>query len=204
MSSLAKNLSLKEINALKKKLNWGDVPTIYHLTSSSLTELDGILTHGFHNAFTNILDRSTWDLPALIGYRDTKGSIQVKIKPKLILHHVYNDIGYELHCYPFVNGEQINSPLINVSTCPFKVWLPETMRMLFRINNLVAFSILTYQNGDKADEALVRYAYYRVEELIKILTESFELVEVKGYNIAEFYQEIIRRNGNILNNEVIQ
>ena len=113
-------------------------------------------------------------------------------------------MGYELLCYPVIDGERINHSLIRDHKSPFQTWLPESMRMLFRINNLVAFSIFTYQNGDEADLALVKYAYYRVEKLIKILSESFELVEVEGYSIAEFYQEIDRRNGNILNSEVIQ
>tara|TARA_R110001583_G_scaffold3967_10_gene23935 strand:+ start:771 stop:1400 length:630 start_codon:yes stop_codon:yes gene_type:complete len=204
MSSLAKNPNLKEINALKKKLNWGDVPTIYHLVSSSLSELDGILSHGFDSAYKTILDRNTWNLSPLSGYRDSLGNIQVKVKPKLILRHDYNEVGYELLCYPVVDGERINHALIREHNSPFQIWLPESMRMLFRINNLVAFSIFTYQNGDEADLALVKYAYYRVEKLIKILSESFEIIEVEGYNIAKFYQEIDRRNGNILSSELIQ
>lgn len=203
MSSLAKNPSLKEINALKKKLNWGDVPAIYHLVASSLSELDGILSHGFDSSYKTILDRNTWNLPALDGYRDNHGNIQVKIKPKLILHHDYNDMGYELLCYPIVNGERINHQLIREHTSPFLIWLPESMRMLFRINSLVAFSIFTYQSGDEADLALIKYAYYRVEKLIKILSESFEVVEVEGYSIAQFYQEIDRKNGNILNSDLM-
>ena len=113
-------------------------------------------------------------------------------------------MGYELLCYPVVNGERINHPLIREHTSPFQTWLPENMRMLFRINNLVAFSIFTYQSGDDADIALVKYSFYRVEKLIEILSESFEIVEVEGYSIARFYQEIDRKNGNILNSDVIQ
>jgi hypothetical protein len=203
MNSLAKNSNLKEINALKKKLNWGDVPAIYHLVASSLSELDGILSHGFDSAYKTILDRNTWNLPALYGHRDIDGNIEVKIKPKLILQHDYNDMGYELLCFPVIDGERINHPLIREHNSPFQLWLPESMRMLFRINSLVAFSIYTYQSGDEADLALIKYAYYRVEKLIKILSESFELVEVEGYNIAQFYQEIDRRNGNILNSDTI-
>lgn len=204
MTHLAKTPNLKEINALKKKLNWGDVPAIYHLVASSLSELDGILSHGFDNAYKTILDRNTWNLLALNGYKDSNGNIQVKIKPKLILRHDYTDMGYELLCYPIVNGERINHPLVQEHTSPFQTWLPDSMRMLFRINSLVAFSIFTYQKGDEADLALIKYAYYRVEKLIEILSESFDLVDVEGYSIAKFYQEIDRKSGNILNSDVIQ
>jgi hypothetical protein len=203
MNNLAKNPNLKEINALKKKLNWGDVPAIYHLVTSSLSELDGILSHGFDSAYKTILDRNTWNLPALNGHRDIDGNIEVKTKPKLILQHDYNDMGYELLCYPVIDGERITHPLIREHNSPFQLWLPESMRMLFRINSLVAFAIFTYQSGDEADLALIKYAYYRVEELIKILSESFELVEVEGYSIAQFYQEIDRKNGNVLNSDTI-
>ena len=202
MSTSTPPANLKEINALKKKLNWGDVPAIYHLVSSSLSELDGILTHGFDSSYKTILDRSTWNLPALDGYKDSNGNIHVKIKAKIILEHHYSDMGYELLCFPVINGEKINHTLIREHTSPFQTWLPESMRMLFRINSLVAFSIFTYQSGDEADLALVKYAFHRVEKLIKILSESFEIIEVEGYSIAQFYQEIVRRNGNILNNEV--
>jgi len=199
MSDLANTPSLKEINALKRKISWGDVPTIYHLVSSSISELDGILTHGFDSAYKQILDRNTWNLQALKGYRDLDGTIHVKIKPKIILQHHYNDIGYELRCYPIINGERITQPLIRDHACPFQLWIPGSMERLFRINCLVAFSIYTYQSGDDADSALVKFAYVLVNNLIEILSESFDIIEVEGYSIAEFYQEIIHRNGNVLN-----
>lgn len=202
MSSLVKNPSLKEINSLKKKLSWGDVPAIYRLISSSLGELDGILSHGFDSAYKQILDRNTWNLSALDGYKDKDGVIHVKEKPQIILRHHYNDMGYELHCYPVINGETIIRELVNEARSPFKAWYPESMRMLFRINSLVAFAIFSYQSGDEADLALVKFAYYRVEELIQTLSESFDILTVKGYNIAEFYQEIDRRNGDILTHKI--
>lgn len=204
MSSLAKTPNLKEINAYKKKLTWGDVPTIYHLISSSLGELDGILTHGFDSAYKQILDRNTWNLVPLGGHRDNSGIIHVKVKPQICLQHNYNDMGYELHCYPLIDGEKITSSLVRDNRCPFQTWLPESMRMLFRINSLVAFSIYTYQSGDDADLALVKYAYFRVNQLISILSESFDILAVEGYSIADFYQEIDRRNGNILSSDYIQ
>ena len=74
--------------------------------------------------------------------------------------------------------------------------------MLFRINNLVAFSIFTYQSGDEADMALVKYSYFCVEKLINILKDSFEIIDIDNYNIAEFYQEIHKRKGNILSTEL--
>lgn len=190
--------NLKEINALKKRLTWGDIPDIYHLVSSSVSELDGILTHGFDSNYKKILNKNTWNLQALHGKRGSDGKIHVKIKPQIILQHVYNELGYELHCYPVIDGEKIMRALIREHKSPFQTWLPESMGILFRINNLVAFAIFTYQRGDEADLALLKYAFYRVQKLIAILSESFQVLAVEGYSIAEFYKEIAQRGGNIL------
>jgi len=198
MNNLTKKLSLKEINLLKKKISWGETSAIYHLFSSSISELDGILSDGFDSPYKTILDRNTWNLHALNGHRDNDGNIHVETKPKILLTHHYNELGYELLCNPIIDGERINHALIREYNSPFQTWLPESMNRLFRISNLVAFAIYTYQNGDDADLALIEYAYLLVIKLIEILSESFDIVEVEGYNIAQFYQEIERQNGNIL------
>ncbi len=195
--------TLKEINALKKRLNWGDVSAIYQMASSSISDLDGILTSGFDSAYKQILDKETWNLTFLGGYKDAQQHIHVTNKPQISLRHAYTEMGYELHVFPVINGEKINQTLVQVPNSPFTQWRPEKNRMLFRINSFVPFAIFTYQHGDEADLLLVKYAHYRVNELIKILQESFDVIEVKGFNIAEFYQEIDRRNGNILSDDYI-
>lgn len=53
MSKLSENPSLKEINAYKNKLNWGDIPSIYQLASNAIREMDGMLTHGFSITLLN-------------------------------------------------------------------------------------------------------------------------------------------------------
>ena len=198
MSSLSPQANLKEINAYKKKINWGDVSTIYHMLSTSIGDLDGVLTHGFDSAYKQILNKNSWNLALLGASKSSDGSLQVKTKPQIVLRHEFNDMGYELHCYPAIEGEVVSQSMIDKGNCPFNNWSPEKTQMLFRINSLVAFAIYCFQNGDEADTALLKYAHYKVEELITILSESFQIIGVKGYNIAEFYQEIARKNGNIL------
>ncbi|PKI18034.1 hypothetical protein [Colwellia sp. 12G3] len=198
MSSLSPKANLKEINAYKKKINWGDVSALYHLFSSSLGDLDGILTHGFDSPYKQILNPNAWNLDLLGASKSADGSIQVKNKPQISLRHEFNDMGYELHCYPVIDGEIVSQNMINKGNCPFNQWLPEKMQMLFRINSLVAFSIHCFQQGDEADIALLKFAHYKVEQLITLLSESFQIITVKSYSIAEFYQEIAKRNGNIL------
>lgn len=191
MSSISDYANLKEINAYKRKINWGDVPAIFHLVSSSLGNLDGILVHGFDSSYKRILNPETWNLPLLQASRDSQGNLQVKHKPKIVLRHEYNDMGYELHCYPVLHTS-------SEASCPFINWVPESMQMLFRINSLVAFSVFCYQSGDEGDAALIRFAHQKVEHLISNLAESFQVTEIKGYNIAQFYQEIAKRDGNII------
>jgi len=204
MNDLSKKPSLKEINNLKKKITWGDVPAIYRLVSSSISELNGILSHGFDSSYKQILDRNTWNLQALQGHRNSDGKIHVGIKPQIVLTHHYNEIGYELHCTPVIDGERIHHALIREHTSPFQVWLPDSMSRLFRINNLVAFSIYTYQSGDEADLALIKYSYQLVEKLINILSKSLDIIDIEGYNIDEFYQELEHRKGNVLNTDIIE
>ena len=201
MSSLSPQANLKEINAYKKKINWGDVSAMYHIFSSSLGDLDGILTHGFDSAYKQILNPNSWNLTLLGASKSPDGSVEVKNKAQISLRHEFNDMGYELHCYPVIDGINVTQSMINKGNCPFNTWLPENTQILFRINSLVAFSIYSFQSGDEADIALLKFAHYKVEELITILSESFQIVAVKGYSIAEFYQEIANRNGNIHNQE---
>ncbi len=203
MNTLSKNPDLKEINAFKKKLNWGDVPAIYHMVSTSIGELDGILSYGFDSAFKQILNKSKWNLPLLDGYEDNLNIIQVNKKPKIALKHFFTAVHYELHCYPIVNGEKMARTMINDPNCPFMRWDPEVLQRLFRVSSLVSYMIYSIDGGDQADMALIKFAYLRIEQLIEILRESFDIVEIKGYTIAEFYQEISSRKGNAVITDII-
>lgn len=195
-NKLSTNPSLKEIYAYKKKLTWGDVPTIYHLTSSSLAELDGILTQGFQSAYKQLFDKEHWNLDYLEAYQDSSGDIQVKNQPKIALRHYFDEQNYELKCYPVVEGKLIYHDLFNHPFCPFTQWHAQLMQRLFRIKSIVPFIDYTFNGGDEADMALVKYAHLRIEELISILTESFEVIDIKGYNLADFCLEIKHRKHN--------
>lgn len=195
MRSMSPYPDLKEINAYKKQLSWGDVPAIYHMLSTSIGELDGILSYGFDNAYKALLDRNNWNLTLLAGTSDQFNNITVAHKPKIALKHFFTNVHYEMHCYPIVNGEKTAKTLINNANCPFNRWLPEVNQRLFRVSSLVSYMIYSLDGGDEADLALIKFAYRRVEQLIETLRESFDIVEIKGYTIAEFYQEISGRKG---------
>ncbi|MGB1262483.1 MAG: hypothetical protein ACPG52_06200 [Cognaticolwellia sp.] len=200
MSELSTNPNLKEINAYKKKINWGDIPTIYHLATSSVSELDGILTHGFDSAYKQLLDYSNWNLSILGGQTDISGKVTTTSKPSVSLYHNITEQHYELHCYPIVNDERVLQSEINNPLCPFIKWIPETMQMLFRLNSLIPFIVYTFQKGDEADYALVRYANSRVDELIQLLGKSLDIVDIKGYSILEFCKEIHRKQAQSTDN----
>ena len=141
MSELADNPSLKEINAYKKKINWGDIPTIYHLATSAIGEIEGLLTNGFDSAFKQLLNRNNWNLAMLESNHVLSGKAPVTIKPKISLFHNVNEQHYELHCYPVVNNEPVFQAQINEPNCPFINWTPETMQILIRLNSLIPFIV---------------------------------------------------------------
>ncbi|XQW86389.1 hypothetical protein ACOYR1_06620 [Thalassotalea piscium] len=190
MNELPENPTLKDVNKFKKKLNWGEVPPIYHMASISIGDLDSILTDGFESGYKTIFNRSNWNLSYLEGHKDITGEIHVKRKPKISLRHVYSEQHYELHCYPVIHGERINRAVKDHDFCSFNQWQPETMRVLFRLSNLVSFIIFAFRNGDEADMALIKYAFTRVNELISTLNESFEIIDVRGFSIVKFCQAI--------------
>lgn len=198
MSVDLKNLDLKAINAYKKKVTWGDVPTIYHMLSGSIGELDGILSHGFSNPFKDLLNKNKWNLTLLKGRTDKNGLITTEIKPQIVLKHHFFESHYELLCFPVVNGEICHKDLIDDPDSPFTRWYQKVSGKLFRINSLIPFISYSFNKGDEADMLLTRFAYIRVEELINTLRESFDIIEIKGDNIAEFCKKLIVRRKELL------
>lgn len=190
---MPKQPTLRDVTALKKKINWGEIPPVYHLAASSISELEGIMTHGFDTPYKRLFNKNCWNLELLGGYTDELGNVQVKIKPKIYLRHFYSDQHYELHCYPVIQGERITKGITAHPMCAFSNWVPESMQMLFRVNSLVSFIIYGFEQGDQADLELIKYAHIKVSELVENLNESFDVVTIKGLNIAEFCQELKRR-----------
>lgn len=208
MNTLNKNPNLKEINAYKKKISWGDLPTIFHMAYNAISDVDSILSHGFDSAYKRMFNKEKWNLNLLEGFKDDEGNTIVKRKPKIALLHIYTEQNYELHCFPVIKGELIENTLHNSPRCPFIHWTPETMQMLFRISSFVSFMTYHTQGGDEADLALMKFAHFKVEELIELLEKTFDVTQVSGRNIAEFYREIQKRKdysvdaSNKLNNSM--
>ena len=197
MDSLPNNATLREINAHKRKINWGDVSSLYQIAARSASNLDELLTHGFDSGYKEILNKNNWNLNLLDGSKDSQGKISVDKKPRVVLRHIYNEMGYELHCYPIIDDQTVILPLIDDPDCPFKKWLPESMRQLFRVSGLHTFIAYTINKGDEADFALIKHIHVRVEELIELLAQHFDVINIKGYSIAEFFSEVKKKNGKL-------
>jgi hypothetical protein len=193
MNELPNAPSLKEINALKKQLNWGEIPAIYHMASISIGDIDGILSHGFDSAYKRLLNKNLWNLKLLGSTKDQHGQIQVTNKPKIMLKHVFNETHFELHCFPVIADGYVKTKVKNNAQCPFIEWSPERMQMLFRLSNFINFMVYTVQKGDEADIALIRFAHFKVEYLIDYLRQFFDIVKVKGKTIATTYAELCKR-----------
>jgi len=198
MNTLNEKATLKEIHAFKKKVSWGDLPTIFHMAYTSVSDIDNILTHGFDSSYKQLFNVNNWNLALLGSHKDENGNLIVENKPQIALHHVYNEQHYELHCFPVINGEKTNIQLLKNPHCPFINWQPESMQMLFRISSLVSFMTYHAQGGDEADVALIKFTHCKVEELINILKKSFVVTEVSGRTISDFYHEIQNRKHSII------
>ena len=121
MEELPNTPTLKDINTFKLNVTWGEIPALYHMVSTSLGEVDAILTHGFQSAFKDVLDPKHWNLSVVDGHIDKDGHIHTNKKPQIILHHKYTDMGYELHCYPVIDSDPVMTVLVNDPRSPFQV-----------------------------------------------------------------------------------
>ncbi len=198
MDTLNEKPTLKEINAFKKKICWGDLPTVFHMAYSSISDIDNILTHGFDSSYKQLFNTRNWNLTLLGSHKDDKGNLVVNKRPQIALQHVFNEQHYELHCYPVINGEKTNLLMLKNPQSPFINWFPESMQILFRLSSFVSFMTYHAQGGDEADIALIKFAHFKVEELIEKLKKTFEVIEVSGPTIEDFYHEIQHRKNSII------
>lgn len=187
-AQLPQNPTLKDINWYKKQLNWGELPPFYHLVAASISESEGLLHHGFDNAVKRILDRRNWNLQLLDGYEDDSGEIHCNNLPRLALHQVFTDRGFELWALPLAKDKQIDSYIQDNKFVEFNVWDPHTMKTLLRFNQMHKFIAFYFESGDVADKALILHAHKVVHKIITFLKKEMNIVSVEGVSIKDFYQ----------------
>jgi len=168
-AQLPSNPTLKEINWYKKQINWGELPPFYHLVASSVSESEGILEHGFDNAVKKIIDKRNWNLDILEGHEDASGEIHCVNKPRVALHQVFTDRGFELWTLPYAKDVTIDKYVKDNRFMEFTEWDPVSMKSLIRINQLHKFIGFYFERGDKADKALILHAHKVVHKIISFL-----------------------------------
>ncbi|OUL59608.1 hypothetical protein [Pseudoalteromonas ulvae] len=186
-AKLPVNPTLKEINWYKKQLNWGELPPFYHMVASSLAESEGILSHGFDNAVKRMIDKRNWHVELLGGTISHSGIIDCEKKPRIALHQIFTDRGFELHAFPLVKDKQIDQYISDNKYMEFRIWDPYTMKIVLRINQLHKYMQFFFQRGDDADKALIIYSHKIVYKIIEFLKKELNVVSVKGVSIKEFY-----------------
>lgn len=200
---LPENASLKDINRLKKELNWGELPPFYHMVANSLAELEGINQHGFDNALRRITDKRNWNLDALNGTELPGGEIQVVNAPRLALYRLYTVRGYEVHCFPYAKYKEVDQYIKDHPLMEFRVWDPHTMRNLINVAKLKEFFIFAMHRGDKADKALVRHAHKVTESVINTLKKQLNVVKDEGHNIGQFIQSMSLEANSAMQDQLV-
>ncbi|MDN3380623.1 MULTISPECIES: hypothetical protein [unclassified Pseudoalteromonas] len=185
---LPSNPTLKEINWYKKQINWGELPPFYHMVASSVSESEGILEHGFDNAVKRLIDKRNWNLDILEGFENSLGEIHCDKKPRIALHQIFTDRGFELWALPYAKEVTIDQYVKDNRFMEFKVWDPVTMKSLIRINQLHKFIGFYFERGDKADKALILHAHKTVHKIITFLQRELNVVKLDGVTIKDFYQ----------------
>lgn len=184
---LADNATIKEINAFKKRSNWGEIPAFFNLVASSVAEVEGFMTYGFDNAYKNIVDRRNWNYQKLgMPANANKASLETVeplSKPQVCLLHVFSASGYELLAFPYVNDKVVDDYKRDDPNMGFTVWDPSKMKYLVKINQLHKFIAFTINSGDDADMALIIHAHLVVDRLIHNLSQEVDIVGVKGTDI---------------------
>jgi hypothetical protein len=192
---LADSATTKEINAMKKRINWGEIPAFFQLVSSSIAEAEGFIQYGFDNAYKRIVDRRNWNfdklgLPPGIKLSEVMNfnEIEPLTRPRICLYHVFSPQGYELLAFPYVNGTMIDQFRRDDRNMEFSLWDPTQMKVLVRINQFHKFIAMTLSKGDDADIALVLHANNVVNKMIQMLSKEVKLTEVKGMTIVQAYK----------------
>lgn len=186
---LPENHSLKDINAFKKQINWGELPAFYHLVAQSLGESEGLLSHGFDNAAKRIIDQRNWNLTVLGGYVDKANMIHCENKPRIALYHRFTARGFELQALPYAKESEIDQYVKGNRLMEFLLWDPVSMRLVLRINQLQQFISFYFEHGDDADFALIQHAHQTVDKVIMFLRQQVNIVKVDGVSIRSFYAQ---------------
>lgn len=186
-AELPANPTLKDINWYKKQLNWGELPPFYHLVAASVSEAEGIFSHGFDNAIKRITNKRNWNLDLLNGEELDSGEVVCEKKPRIALYQVFTERGFELLAFPYAKNKEIDQYVKENKLMEFIVWDPHVMRTVLRINQLHKYINFYFQRGDDADKALILHSHKIVYKTIEFLKKELNVTKIDGVSIKEYY-----------------
>lgn len=178
---------LREINRLKLKLTFGNIPPFYHAVATSLGMAEGMLKYGFENSLDILTDKRNWNLKNLGGSEDAAGQIICQNKPRLSVYKVFTQHGFEIHCLPWKGSREFDFELANHPQMDFKFWRPGSMKTVFRLSGLHSFIKMYFEHGDEADLQLIRCAHNIAEDFVESLVPQFNTQKVFGVTIQNFF-----------------
>ncbi len=194
LAELPENPTIKDINAYKKKINWGEIPSFFHLISNAVAEAEGFIAYGFDNAYKRITNRKNWNYELLgvdpsidLNKVDHIEQLTPLKKPRICLYHVFNTNGYELLALPYVKDTIIDEYRKDDANMEFTCWDPSEMKTLVRISQLHKFIAFNIKSGDEADMALIIHAHHVVNKVVEMLKHEVDVCKIKGMTIKDAY-----------------
>lgn len=181
------SLRLRDINQLKKKINFGNISNFYHTVSTSLGMAEGMYKYGFENSLDILLDKKNWNLAVLGGRESKVGEIECENMPRLSVYKLFTPSGFEVHCIPWLKDKEFEREMHNVPEMEFKVWNPSLMKVVFRISQLHKFIIFNFEHGDEADLELIKYAHNITEAFVDDLSTKLNVQKVHGVSVKGFF-----------------
>lgn len=178
---------LREINLLKRKITFNNIPAFYHSVATSLGMAEGMFKYGFENSLDTLLDKRNWNLDLLGGEDDGFGNIQCGTPPRISIYKLFTVHGFEIHCIPWLGQKEVDRDLNRHEQFEFKYWRAGSMKVVFRIAKLHTFIRMYFEHGDEADLQLIRFAHNLTEDFIEQLQPKFRTQKVYGVSVKNFF-----------------
>jgi hypothetical protein len=186
-------MRLGQINRLKKKITFGNIPHNYHALSTSIAMAEGMSQYGFENSLDVLTNQENWNLDYLGGSKTAVGEIICKARPRISLYKLFTPDGFEIHCIPWIRDEEFNFELSGRPEMDFKHWIPSTMKVVFKIVHLHTFIYQYFDHGDEADLALIKHAHAVVENFIEQTEPMFNTQKVHGVSVGSFFEYVEKK-----------
>ena len=180
--------NLREINRLKKKINFGEVSNFYHAVATSLGLAEGMYRYGFDNSLDVLLDKRNWNLKKLGGKQGKLGEVECENRPRISIYKLFTKNGFEVHCIPWIGDREFDVAMADHPQMDFKYWNPASMKVVFRISHLHSFIQHYFDHGDEADMMLIKCAHHTSEAFIKDISQKLNTQKVYGISVQGFFE----------------